>query len=168
MCIFARLHFFCISRPFPFWGKGIIRSCKQLWKACVWVCAYTQLGMHGEGSRSEKTRLSFQMVERNDVPPLERKGKASLIKDHSILRGTYCLGNNVTSMLLQTLHGLVWFCLLSWTFFPWLGCYLVRRTCVVMVFNGGWEWSCPFRWWRHPVPASIFAISLLCQTDLLT
>ena len=84
-------------------------------------------------------RLSIQMVERNNMSFLERMGKAFLIRDHSILRMTYCFGETITHMLLWALRGLVWFYLLSWIlivkFFPWLGCYLLRHTCGGMVSN---------------------------------
>ena len=49
-------------------------------------------------------RPTLQRVERNDVALLGRKEKAFLIGDQDILRMTYFLGENLTSMLLWPLH----------------------------------------------------------------
>ena len=80
--------YFCISRPFPFWCKGTVGSCKQTWvgmSGCVniltWPCT--------SRSRREKMKPSIQRVERNDVAFLGRKEKAFLVGNQYVLMMTY-------------------------------------------------------------------------------
>lgn len=81
----------------------------------VWVCACTQLNVNLQELAGENENIaSLQIVERNYVAVLGRKGQSFLIEDQGMWRMTYCLEADITSMLLGSLHG--FFCLFVFSF----------------------------------------------------
>ena len=153
MYIFAH-KYFCISRPFPFWCKGTVGSCKQTWvgmSGCVniltWPCT--------SRSRREKMKPSIQRV--------ERKGFSSwkpVCSDDDLLlqREFNCYAAVATS------------CCCCWFLFV---CFILnslsRFLCLARLFSfkthlcsNGFQHGLRAILSQHPAPISIFAISLLC------
>lgn len=76
----------------------------------VWVCACTLLNVNLQELAEESENIaSLQIMQRNYVAALGRKGQSFLMEDQGIWRMTYCLGADITSMLLGSLHGFL-FC----------------------------------------------------------
>lgn len=134
--------FVCTSGPCPLWCKAILESCGQTW-GTMFGCMHAHSWMCTSRVRREKVISFLQRVERNDVVSLGRKRMYFLIVDQGILRITYCLREDLTSMLLWPLHDFALFLLLSCTFFAdvfsWLCYYLSRHTRGIMVSNVGLE-----------------------------
>ena len=164
MYIFAH-KYFCISRPFPFWCKGMVGSCKQTWVGMS-GCVNTLTRPCTSRSRREKMKPSLQRVERNDVAFLGRKEKAFLVGNQYVPMMTYCLKENLIIMLLWPLHVVVvGICL----FVCFILNSLSRFLCLARLFSFKTHlcsncFQCGLRviLSQHPAPITIFAISLLC------